>query len=121
MSDVNDLVQRYLEAWNETNPDRRRVAVASVWTEDARYVDPLVSASGHEEIAQLIGAVQEQAPGHVFRLHGEVDGHHNVARFSWELVHAAGGESVAVGFDVAETDDGRISSLIGFLDKAPQM
>ena len=41
-------------------------------------------------------------------------------RFSWELVPAGGGDSVAIGFDVAVTrDDGRIESVLGFLDKAP--
>ena len=50
----------------------------------------------------------------------EVDTHHNVMRFSWELVPAAGGESLAIGFDVAEIeDDGRIGGVLGFLDKAP--
>jgi len=60
-------------------------------------------------------------PGHVFRLaDGGVDAHHNIARFSWELVPATGGESLAVGFDVAVLeDDGRIASVLGFLDKAP--
>ena len=46
--------------------------------------------------------------------------HHNVVRFSWELVPASGGDSVAIGFDVAVTEeDGRIRSVFGFLDKAP--
>ena len=76
---------------------------------------------GRDEISALIGTVQEQVPGHVFRLlDNTVDAHHNVVRFSWELVPASGGESVAVGFDVAVTEeDGRIGSVLGFLDKAP--
>jgi hypothetical protein len=57
----------------------------------------------------------------VFRLvEGNVDAHHNVLRFSWELVPAAGGDPLAIGFDVAVTRaDGRIGNLVGFLDKAP--
>ena len=119
--DAPKLVERYLEAWNETDPDARRSAVAGVWTEDATYVDPLTSVSGQDEISALIGAVQEQAPGHVFRLLGDgIDAHHNVVRFSWELVPASGGESLAIGFDVAVTEqDGRIANVLGFLDKAP--
>jgi hypothetical protein len=121
MSDMTTLVDRYLETWNERDPERRRAAVASLWSEEGRYVDPLASVSGHDEIAGLIGAVHEQAPGHVFRLFSRgVDAHHNVARFAWELVPDDGGEPVAIGFDVAETDgNGRITNVIGFLDKAP--
>jgi SnoaL-like domain len=119
--DAAKLVESYLDTWNETDPDARRSAVASVWAEDARYVDPLTSVSGHDQISDLIGGVQQQAPGHVFRLVDDrVDSHHNVVRFSWELVPASGGESLAIGFDVAVTEeDGRIGSVVGFLDKAP--
>jgi hypothetical protein len=115
------LVERYLDTWNETDPQARKAAIASIWAEDARYLDPLASVSGHDQISDLISAVQEQAPGHVFRLLDDsVDAHHNVVRFSWELVPASGGESIAIGFDVAVTqDDGRIGSVLGFLDKAP--
>jgi SnoaL-like domain len=115
------LVDSYIDAWNQTDADARRAAVARVWVEDAHYVDPLASISGHDEISALIGSVHEQAPGHVFRLlHDRVDAHHNVVRFSWELVPAGGGESLAAGFDVAVSDDdGRITNVIGFLDKVP--
>jgi hypothetical protein len=120
MEGATDLVARYLAVWNESDPDRRRAAIESVWADDGGYVDPLAAVAGHEQIAALIGQVREQVPGHVFRLRGGVDAHHNVARFAWELVPAAGGESVAEGFDVAVADDdGRIGSVVGFLDKAP--
>jgi ketosteroid isomerase-like protein len=120
MNDFTDLVRRYLELWNETDPALRRAAVETVWAEDARYVDPLANVTGHDAISDLIGDVQQQVPGHVFRLLDGIDAHHDVARFSWELVPADGGESIVEGFDVAVTaDDGRICSVVGFLDKAP--
>ena len=118
---TEQLIERYLEAWNETDADARRAAVADVYADGAQYVDPLADVTGHDQISELIGAVQQQVPGHVFRLaDGGVDAHHNIARFSWELVPATGGESLAVGFDVAVLEeDGRIVSVLGFLDKAP--
>jgi hypothetical protein len=120
---ATQLVERYIETWNEPDPDARRAAVAAVWAEDGRYVDPLADVAGREQISALIGAVQEQVPGHVFRLldgESDIDAHHNLVRFGWELVPASGGEAVAVGFDVAVTeDDGRIGSILGFLDKSP--
>jgi SnoaL-like domain len=119
--ETTTLVERYIDTWNETDPEARRSAVASVWADDAHYVDPLASASGHTQISDLIGTVHEQAPGHVFRLLSEsVDAHHDVVRFAWELVPASGGDPLAIGFDVAVAgDDGRIRNVIGFLDKAP--
>lgn len=121
MKATQQLVERYIDTWNETDAEARRSAVSSVWTDGARYVDPLADVTGREEIAALIGSIQQQVPGHVFRLvDGEIDAHHNVMRFSWELVPASGGDPLAIGFDVAETgEDGRIRNVLGFLDKAP--
>jgi ketosteroid isomerase-like protein len=121
MNEAQELVERYIDTWNETNAEARGSAVASVWTDGARYVDPLADVTGRDQISALIGSIQEQGPGHVFRLvDDQIDAHHDVMRFSWELVPASGGDPLAIGFDVAVTgDDGRISSVLGFLDKAP--
>ncbi len=84
MTTYDELAQRYIDTWNQTDPSARRAAVDQLYTEDARYVDPLAAAEGRDEIAAMIGAVQEQFPGFTFRLAGPVDGHHNQARFGWE-------------------------------------
>ncbi|GAA3386995.1 nuclear transport factor 2 family protein [Cryptosporangium minutisporangium] len=119
MSDIEQFVTRYLAAWNETDPARRRAEIDAVWADDALYIDPLVVARGREEIDATIGAVQAQFPGFVFRLAGPVDAHHQQARFQWEL-GPAGGEALVVGFDVAVlAEDGRIGQVYGFLDKVP--
>jgi hypothetical protein len=119
MTTYDELAQRYIDAWNETDGDARRAAVDQLYTEDARYIDPLAAAEGREAIAAMIGAVQEQFPGFTFRLAGPVDGHHNQVRFGWEL-GPAGAEAPIIGFDVAVIDDaGRIQTVLGFLDKVP--
>lgn len=119
MTAYDELAQRYIDTWNETDASPRRAAVDELYTEDARYVDPMGDAEGREAIASMIGAVQEQFPGFRFRLAGPVDGHHNQARFSWEL-GPAGSPAPIVGFDVAVSDDsGRIQTVLGFLDKVP--
>ena len=65
--------------------------------------------------------MQAQFPGHVIRLEDDaVDAHHNVGRFRWQLVPVDGDEPVVIGFDVAVTDgNGRLDSVLGFLDKVP--
>lgn len=119
MTNFDELAQRYIDAWNETDADARRAAVDVLYTEDARYIDPMAAAEGREAIAATIGAVQGQFPGFVFRLAGPVDGHHDQARFRWEL-GPAGREAPIIGFDVAVTDAaGQIHTVLGFLDKVP--
>ena len=46
MTDVNTVVQRYIDTWNETDPRRRRALIADVFTEDAGYTDPLAAVRG---------------------------------------------------------------------------
>jgi hypothetical protein len=119
MTTFNELAERYIHLWNETDPASRRRRVDELWSEDASYVDPMVEARGREAIDQTIAAVQRQFPGFVFRLTGPVDAHHNQGRFTWEL-GPVDGEAPIVGFDVAVTDtDGRIQTVLGFLDKVP--
>ena len=122
MSDLTGTVERYLESWNESDPEARRVAVAEVWAPEGTYTDPLADVRGHEAIDALIAGAQGMFPGHVFRLAGDVDTHHDIARFQWELVPAAGGQPLVVGFDVAvAAEDGRLRGVYGFLDKAPAL
>jgi hypothetical protein len=114
-----DSVTFYLDAWNNTDPDARAEAVAAVFTEDARYVDPLADVTGHEAIAALIGGVQQQFPGFVFRPVGEPVAHHDVVRFSWGL-GPDGEEPPVIGSDsVVRAADGRVCLVLGFLDRVP--
>lgn len=113
-------VARYFEAWNAGEQDALAKAVAAAWTADGGYTDPLAEVSGHEQIAAVITAAHEQFPGFVFRPLGAVDGHHDTARFSWELVNQADGSAPVAGFDVITLDDeGRIKQVLGFLDRVP--
>jgi hypothetical protein len=116
---MQDIVERYIASWNATDPALRRKLVDEVWADDASYIDPLTEAHGRAEIDATIAAVQGQFPGLTFELAGPVDSHHQQARFTWGL-GPAGAEPVVVGFDVAVADaDGRLTSVLGFLDKVP--
>ncbi|MEV5106726.1 nuclear transport factor 2 family protein [Streptomyces massasporeus] len=115
-----DAVARYFEAWNAEDPAARAKAVAVAWTEDGGYTDPLADVRGHEGIAAVIAAAREQFPGFAFRLTGVVDGHHDIARFSWELVSTADGSAPVAGSDVITLDgQDRIRTVLGFLDRVP--
>ncbi|MFI7614288.1 nuclear transport factor 2 family protein [Nonomuraea terrae] len=114
-----NLIERYVAAWNETDPATRAKAVAELWTEDATYTDPLADVAGHDGIAAVIEAAQGMFPGLVFTPGDQYDAHHHTARFTWHL-GPEGGDPVAIGFDVVElAEDGRIRKVLGFLDKVP--
>jgi hypothetical protein len=74
----------------------------------------------------VVAAAHARFPGFVFRQTGSVDGHHDTARFSWELVSEAGGtpsgggSAPVAGSDVITLDaEGQIVSVLGFLDRVP--
>ena len=115
---MQEIVDRYIAVWNEKDAQRRRELVGALWAPDGRYTDPLADARGPEEIAGLIGAVQQQFPDFTFTLGGPVDAHHDQARFTWEL--GPDGDAVVIGFDVAVRGaDERLALVLGFLDKIP--
>jgi hypothetical protein len=118
--DFENLVGRYLAAWNEDDDEARRKAVSELWADDGAYTDPLAQVAGHEAIAAVIAGARQMFPGFVFTPAGPVEGHHDIARFAWNL-GPAGAEPVVVGFDVVQVAaDGRLRRVHGFLDKVPQ-
>ena len=63
----------------------------------------------------MIGAAQQQFPGHHFALSFGPDAHNDVVRFAWELRGADG--PVATGVDFATlAEDGRLRNVTGFLE-----
>lgn len=118
MTDPTTVARTYLQHWNETDPNRRAALLSEGWSEQARYVDPMASVEGREQIGQLIGGVHERFPGFRFTLLGEPDGHGDHVRFSWSL-GPAGSEPPIKGSDVVELHEGRFARVIGFLDQVP--
>ncbi|WP_119389102.1 nuclear transport factor 2 family protein [Taklimakanibacter lacteus] len=118
MTDAAHIADRYIAVWNETDPARRSALLAKGWSADATYADPLMKGEGHEEIGKLIGAVQARFPGFRFTLDGRVDSHGDKLRFSWSLGPESAPEMIK-GTDFATTEDGRLKSVTGFLDKVP--
>jgi hypothetical protein len=115
MHNITEVVDDYIDAWNEPDGERRRALAAAVWTEDGTYVDPLMRGEGHDGIAAMIGAARAQFPGHRFELSFGPDAHNDVVRFAWTLVGDNG--PAARGTDFATVaPDGRLRSVTGFLE-----
>jgi hypothetical protein len=63
----------------------------------------------------MVSTIFEHYPGHRFVRTSAVDAHHDVVRFTWELVGPDG--TVAFGgLDVGQlADDGRLRRISGFI------
>ena len=110
-----ELATRYLQAWNESDPKRRRALLLEVFSDGATYVDPLAEVAGQDGLDALIAAMQAKFAGARFTVQGTPQGHHDRVRFSWTLGSEA--RTLAEGTDVAVVaSDGRLQAVTGFLD-----
>lgn len=123
MTNHDSLIDTYIAAWNETEPDRRRALIAHALTPDATYCDPMMEGEGHAGLDAMLQAVQDRFPGHRFQRGGPAEAHHDRLRFTWTLAPLGapeGGATLAAGTDVAVVaSDGRLRCVTGFLDQTP--
>lgn len=116
-TDIATVVDTYIAVWNEADQGRRRDLIARTFTEDATYVDPLMSGQGVDGLDAMVAAAQQQFPGHRFELSFGPDAHNDVVRFQWTLVGIESGDAAAVGVDFATVaPDGRLATVTGFLE-----
>jgi hypothetical protein len=135
MSSIRDLVDRYVAIWSEPNAERRRRAVATLWTEDALQllqpsqsvrdaaaglaVEAVFQARGHKELEARIARAYEEfiAPG-TFSFRSRQDGTRlgDGVKFHWEMV-SKGGDVAGVGLEfLLLSADGRIRVDYQFIE-----
>jgi hypothetical protein len=115
-TDITAVVDAYVASWNEADAAKRAALVEKAWAPEARYVDPLLDLTGHEALGTLKDLIDQHYPGHTINRTGDVDAHHNVVRFAWEMV-GPDGAAVVTGIDVGiVADDGRLQGIAGFFD-----
>jgi hypothetical protein len=118
MTDAAPIATRYIALWNETDPDHRKALMADLWAEAGTYRDPLMQGEGHDQIDALIAGVQGQFPDFRFALVGQPDSYGDQVRFSWQL-GPEGSDGPIKGTDFATLENGRLRSVVGFLDQVP--
>ncbi|WP_175835093.1 nuclear transport factor 2 family protein [Burkholderia anthina] len=114
-----NLIDRYFDAWNESDVARRRALIDATYASDAAYRDPLMAGDGHAGIDTMIAAVQARFPAYRFHRTTDVDGFGQHLRFSWALV-SPDGAAIVKGSDFGTVDaSGRLKSVTGFIDEMP--
>lgn len=111
--DDHQLIDQYFAYWNETDPEARMAVVTATFAPEARYIDPLLEASGHQELHAMADAVHAQYPGHRFEQTTALDAHHDQLRYGWRLV-APDGSVTVEGIDIAQLSNGQLAAVTGF-------
>lgn len=108
MTDLNDLVDRYVAVWNEPDPQARRQRVAELWTPDGSHFTQTREFHGYPALEERVAEAYGQfVAGGAYRFssrHNSV-GHHDAVKFNWAMVSTANDETVAIGFDVLLLDE----------------
>jgi uncharacterized protein with LGFP repeats len=111
------VVETYVATWNETDAGKRRAGIARAWADAGSYRDPVMASDGHAGVDAMLAGVQARFPGFVLKRTSKVDQHNNHLRFAWSL-GPADGPTVVEGVDFcALAADGRLASVVGFIDK----
>ncbi len=137
MSEATALADRYLALWNEPDAERRRRAIAELWTEGGRHLlqppqeiraiaaqpgiglTAVLEARGHEQIEARVASSYEHwvgSEGLSFRGRDDAERLGDVVTFAWEAV-APDGERFGGGINVLVlAEDGRIERDHVFVD-----
>jgi hypothetical protein len=100
MTNVNELVNRYVAVWNEPDADARRKTVSELWADDGVQATSETEHRGHHALTQRVTSAYEElvaGQGFVFALAGEPAAHHDAVWFRTHMLPAAGGDIAWTG------------------------
>jgi SnoaL-like domain len=117
VSGIAMLSRNLPEVFGEGDPDRRRAAIAELYTEDCvLYVPPGILVG--RDALKFAGDLRATHPHFVYAPHGAPQVLHNSARLAWGS--GPKGEAPAyTGVDFIIARDGKIAALYVFLDQPP--
>jgi hypothetical protein len=118
MNTAQQLADRYVAVWNETDTDARRQTIASLWAPDGLHYVKTREVRGHEALESRIAGSHEKNVrdgGSRFRAAKNAQPLPGAVTFNWEMVTAAG-EVAAVGLEFIVLDErGRILTDYQFI------
>ncbi|HEV2677645.1 MAG TPA: nuclear transport factor 2 family protein [Aliidongia sp.] len=112
MDTAQQLADRYVAVWNETDADARRTAIAALWAPEGEHYVGAREVRGYEALEQrIIGSHEKNVRdnGHRFRAVQDARTLRDVVTFHWEMLPADGETVQATGLEVLIVDpQGRI-------------
>ena len=77
---VDVIIDAYVASWNETDPAKRKSALAASCAKDARYRDPVMVSEGQAGLDAMLAGVQAKFPGFVLKRISKVDSQASISR-----------------------------------------
>jgi hypothetical protein len=112
MNDANQIAERYVAVWNETDPNARSRAIAELWVPDGVHFVGSREAQGYDALEKRIAGSHEKNVrdgGYRFITTPNAKALRNAVTFGWEMIPAGGGNVAAAGLQFLILDEhGRI-------------
>jgi hypothetical protein len=120
MSNANNIAERYIHIWNETDPNARRARVAALWIEDGTHYVKSREVRGHADLEVRVATSNQSnviEKNYKFEVAGEVEQLRDMVKFNWRMVPQPGGAIAGTGSIVLLlANDGRIQTDYQFID-----
>ncbi|NJM75947.1 MAG: SnoaL-like domain-containing protein [Acaryochloridaceae cyanobacterium RU_4_10] len=118
MSNIQQIIDRYLAAWNTLDPEQRSTAMQAIVADncyyaDAHLPDALTSREAHD---RFITQFRTKFPDFSLQLDSPTQGHHGYYRFGWQLLKVDGSVFTKGMYFGEINDEGKICKIIGFID-----
>ena len=112
MDNAEQLADRYVAVWMETDAQKRRRAIAELWTPDGEHYVGMRKVRGYDALEQRVADSHEKNVrdgGNRFRAALDARALHDVVTFHWQMLPAGSEEVVATGLEILLLDQqGRI-------------
>jgi hypothetical protein len=122
MTEAKTLLDRYLLAWTEPDPARRRDLAAELYAADAYYANQGADYRGLDAVVTALTRNYDQfiSQGFTFEATAEVVRHHDSARVPWRMMTPDGSTVAAAGMQfLTLADTGLMTSDYQFITQAP--
>ncbi|MGH6882031.1 hypothetical protein [Hypericibacter sp.] len=112
MDATQDIAERYVAVWNETDPERRRRQIAELWTPAGQHYVDVREVRGYDALENRITGSHEKNvrdDGHRFRAAKDARRLRDVVTFHWEMLPAETETVLARGLEfLIMSEDGRV-------------
>jgi nuclear transport factor 2 (NTF2) superfamily protein len=102
------IADKFVSLWNESDAQRRRIAMADLWAVDAVHRTPSMEACGHDAIEARITTAYEKWVrdlNYRFVMTEQVSAHHDAVRLRWAMRREEDGATLSVGSDFLLLND----------------
>jgi hypothetical protein len=111
------LIRNLRDIFGENDPERRRVAIDEIYTEDVVFYDPSKGVyRGRDEIDRIAGAIKATHPDFSYQLIADFEEVGDGGRVPWVSGRPDDAPAYA-GTDFIIARDGRIAAIYLFFDK----